>query len=85
MEIINKLKNDISMEKIAKDLGYAGKTSISKRLNNLIKKNDSISEGKIQTWAFMDIVKRKIAKINKLNWIEFFNIEEFNEWYEDNA
>ena len=38
MEIINKLKNDISMEKIAKDLGYAGKTSISKRLNNLIKK-----------------------------------------------
>lgn len=64
---------------------FTGEENQLRELNNLIKKNDSVSEGKIQSWAFMDIVKRKIAKINKLNWIEFFNFEEFNEWYENNA
>lgn len=64
---------------------FTGEENQLRELNNLIKKNDSTSISKIQTWAFMDIVKRKIAKINKLNWIEFFNFEEFNEWYENNA
>ena len=64
---------------------FIGEENQLREIKELIKKNDSVSEGKIQTWAFMDIVKRKIAKINKLNWIEFFNFEEFNEWYENNA
>ena len=36
--IIQKLRNDISMEKIAMDLNYSGCTSIIKRLQNLNKK-----------------------------------------------
>ena len=34
----------------------------------------------ISTWTIRDVNKRKIAKENKLNWIEFFSILELNEW-----
>lgn len=35
----------------------------------------------IMTWAVSDPLKRQIAKENNLNWIEFFNMEDFMEWY----
>jgi hypothetical protein len=35
----------------------------------------------IATWVEKDPLKRKVAKINNLNWFEFFNLEQFNEWY----
>jgi hypothetical protein len=35
----------------------------------------------INDWTIRDPVKRQIAKNNNLNWIEFFNMNEFNEWY----
>lgn len=35
----------------------------------------------IQTWTVKDPVKRKIAKKNKLNWIEFWSIEQFEKWF----
>ena len=35
----------------------------------------------IITWTISDPLKRKIAKENSLNWIEFFNMKEFFEWY----
>lgn len=35
----------------------------------------------IQVWTIKDPLKRKIAKENGLNWIEFFKIEDFFNWY----
>lgn len=35
----------------------------------------------INTWTIRDPLKREVAKKNNLNWIEFWNIEEFINWY----
>lgn len=35
----------------------------------------------IEIWTKKDPLKRKIAKKNNLNWIEFFTFEDFLEWY----
>lgn len=35
----------------------------------------------IETWTIRDVQKREVAKKNNLNYLEFFNIEEFMEWY----
>lgn len=32
------------------------------------------------TWTIRDVKKRQIVKENNLNWIEFFNINEFKNW-----
>lgn len=37
--------------------------------------------GFINTWTVKDPLKRKIAKENNLNWIEFFTVKEFEEWF----
>jgi len=34
------------------------------------------------TWRYRDTLKRHTAKENNLNWIEFFNIDEFKKWFE---
>lgn len=36
----------------------------------------------IKVWTEQDILKRKTAKDNNLNWIEFFNLKQFNKWFE---
>ena len=36
--------------------------------------------GFINTWTVKDPLKRKIARENNLNWIEFFTVKEFEEW-----
>lgn len=36
----------------------------------------------INVWTVTDPMKRKIAKENKLNWIEFFNMDQFNKWFD---
>ena len=36
----------------------------------------------IETWTIRDPLKRKTAKENNLNWIEFFTLDEFNKWFE---
>lgn len=36
----------------------------------------------INTWTKRDPLKRKTAKENNLNWIEFFNLVEFKKWFE---
>ena len=43
-------------------------------------KNTKYYDNAIYTWTIRDVNKRKIAKENKLNWIEFFSILELNEW-----
>lgn len=35
----------------------------------------------IQVWTIRDPLKRQIAKENSLNWIEFFSMDQFMEWY----
>ncbi len=37
----------------------------------------------IEIYTIKDPLKRKTAKENNLNWIEFFNMKEFMEWYND--
>ncbi len=35
----------------------------------------------IKTWTIKDPLKRKTAKDNNLNWLEFFTLEDFMKWY----
>ena len=35
----------------------------------------------IEIWTVRDPLKREVAKKNKLNWIEFFNMNEFENWF----
>ena len=39
-------------------------------------------KGFLTTWIKRDPLKRKTAKENKLNWFEFFTLEEFDEWFD---
>jgi len=52
--------------------------SKQKSHNPRIKK---VYEYAIKTWTITDPLKRQIAKENNLNWIEFFNIQQFDEWF----
>lgn len=45
-------------------------------------KISKIYENAIDTWTRKDPNKRKIAEENNLNWLEFFNMTEFNNWYQ---
>jgi len=47
-------------------------------------KNTRFYDNAIENWTIRDINKRKIAKENNLNWIEFFNINELKEWLAKN-
>lgn len=44
-------------------------------------KTSKFYKNAIKVWTVTDVQKRKIAKKNKLNWIEFFTIEEFKSWF----
>ena len=44
-------------------------------------KNKKTYNDAIYTWTISDPLKRETAKKNNLNWIEFFNMKEFMEWY----
>lgn len=35
----------------------------------------------IEVWTKRDPIKRETAKKNNLNWIEFFTVDEFNNWF----
>ena len=37
----------------------------------------------IEVWTIRDPLKRQIAKQNNLNWIEFFTIKEFENWFKN--
>lgn len=43
--------------------------------------NNSQYNSAIEVWTRRDPLKRQTAKENSLNWIEFFNMKEFEEWY----
>lgn len=44
-------------------------------------KDSEFYKNAIETWTTRDVTKRQTAKNNKLNWIEFFGVKEFMEWY----
>lgn len=46
-------------------------------------KNKQFYNNAINVWTISDPNKRKFAKNNNLNWIEFFNMKAFMEWYND--
>lgn len=35
----------------------------------------------IEVWTIRDPLKRETARKNNLNWIEFFTLDEFMNWY----
>lgn len=45
-------------------------------------KNTPYYNKAILDWTERDVLKRETAKKNKLNWIEFFNMKQFDEWFE---
>lgn len=46
---------------------------------NLDKRNKYLAY--IFTWTERDVLKRETAKKNRLNWLEFFNEKDFDEWF----
>ena len=47
-------------------------------------KNTKFYNNAIKCWSISDVYKRNIAKQNKINYIEFWNIEELKEWIINN-
>lgn len=37
----------------------------------------------LHTWRDLDPLKREVAKVNGLKYIEWFNLDEFNKWFEN--
>jgi hypothetical protein len=46
--------------------------------------NSQFYKNAINIWTVTDPLKRQTAKENNLNWIEFFTLEEFIEWFKNN-
>ena len=67
------------------DRKFVGDEGQIRQLKQLIDRNNTACSNIINTWAFSDVVKRKIAEINGLNWIEFYNIENFEKWIRKSA
>jgi len=59
---------------------YEGTEDDNKILQGWKNKNTSYYNNAINCWTIRDVNKRNIAKENKLNWIEFWNIEELKLW-----
>lgn len=59
---------------------YTGEYNQLSFINDLQKNKPKMAKIYLDTWAFRDVVKRKIAKYNCLNWCEFFTMKDFEEW-----
>lgn len=49
-------------------------------LDKMLESNSLYMKNAIETWTIRDVKKRETAKENSLNYLEFFNIEEFMDW-----
>lgn len=47
-------------------------------------KRSKFYKNAINVWTIKDPLKRKTASDNNLNWIEFFDIKQFDEWFNKN-
>ena len=50
------------------------------QLNQWINNNTKYYDNAIGTWVTRDVNKRNTTKENKLNYIEFWNIDELKNW-----
>lgn len=46
-------------------------------------KNSAYYDQAVYTWTKLDVKKRKFAIENNLNWIEFFSMNEFENWFKN--
>jgi hypothetical protein len=53
------------------------------KLNKWKNKNTKFYNNAIGIWTIKDIYKRQIAKQNNLNYLEFFNFNEFISWFKE--
>ena len=60
---------------------YIGTDEQNKILEKWRNKNTIFYNNAIHNWTISDTIKRKTAKDNNLNWIEFFNMNQFMEWF----
>ena len=60
---------------------YEGNKEDLKLLNQWEESNTKFYNNAINTWTIRDVNKRNIAKQNNLNWIEFFTMKEFLDWF----
>lgn len=62
---------------------YIGSDDQNSVLNLWESKNTEQYKRAIETWTVIDPIKRQTAKHNNLNYLEFFNMKQFNEWFEE--
>ena len=62
---------------------YENNINCEQQLNRWKQKaiNSNFYKNAIEVWTVRDVLKRKTAKENNLNWLEFFSIKEFMKWY----
>ena len=51
------------------------------KVNKWKSRNTKFYKAAINTWTIRDPLKRETAKKNNLNWLEFFNIQQFMNWF----
>lgn len=59
---------------------YTGTNEDITKLNEWKDNNTEFYDNAIKTWTVRDVEKRKVAKDNNLNYLEFFNINELKIW-----
>lgn len=62
---------------------YIGSDEDLKKVGEWKKRGTNYYLQAIDTWTRRDVIKRKIAKENGLNWIEFFTMKEFENWFKN--
>lgn len=60
---------------------FEGTPEDLEKLNLWKTKDSDYYKRAIEVWTKRDCEKRETAKKNKLNWLEFFNMKDFMEWY----
>lgn len=61
---------------------YIGTVIQNKKIEKWKLKNSIFYKNAIKNWTETDVKKRMFALNNKLNWFEFFSLEEFIKWFE---
>lgn len=52
-------------------------------VEKMLLENSKYYDKVVNTWTQRDVLKRNTAKQNNLNYLEFFNMNEFNKWFEE--
>lgn len=60
---------------------YIGTSEQQEKIKLWESKNTPQYDKAIVDWTEKDVLKRETAKQNHLNWLEFFNVKQFEEWF----